>query len=61
MKKLLKSIVDWAKFPSTWKGLITLLTVAGVTLSPEQAEAIAVAGVAVVGVIATFFSDSDVK
>lgn len=40
---------------STWRGLVALLTLAGIQLAPEQAEAIATAGVALYGVIAVFF------
>lgn len=54
-------IKEYMAYPSTWKGLVTLLGVIGVTLNPEQAELIATIGVSIVGLIATFFSDSDVK
>ena len=42
---------------STWLGLVTLVTVAGVALSPEQQEAIVAAGVAVAGAISAFTAD----
>lgn len=58
---MLKKIGEYLSYPSTWKGLITLLTVFGVSIAPEQAEAIITAGVSLVGAIWTFFSDKDVK
>lgn len=61
MKALLQKIAEYLKYPSTWKGLITALTLAGVTLKPEQADAITTAGIGLVAAIWTFFSDADVK
>lgn len=43
---------------STWLGIISIVTVAGVALSPEQSEAIVNAGVAVAGVVAVFTPDA---
>jgi hypothetical protein len=43
--------------PSTIRGLVWLLTVAGITLSPEQIEAIAVAGMAVAGLLGVFLPE----
>lgn len=57
---MLKKILDNLRYPSTWKGLIALLSVIGVSLSPDQLEAITAAGVALYGAISLFFSDSDV-
>lgn len=57
----MRKLIELLKYPSTWKGLITLVTILGVKVAPEQAEAIATAGIATVGAIATFFSDADVK
>ena len=57
---MLDKIIEYLKYPSTWKGIITLLTIAGVNLAPAQADAITAAGVAFIGAIWTFFSDSDV-
>ena len=37
--------------PSTWRGLVWLATVAGLTLSPQQAEAIITAGMALAGLL----------
>ena len=43
---------------STWVGIVTIITAAGVTISPEQIEAIAGAGTAIVGAILTFTADA---
>ena len=58
---MLAKVLDYFRYPSTYQGIVALITAAGVTISTEQAEAIATAGVALYGVIALFFSDSDVK
>lgn len=55
--KLLDWILDRAKERSTWLGVISLVTAAGVALSPEQTAAIATAGVAVAGLVAAFTKD----
>lgn len=47
-------LIDRLKERSTWLGIIALATAVGVSLSPEQAEALAVAGTALAGVIAVF-------
>lgn len=36
---------------STWRGLILILTAAGITMSPELVNAITAAGLALVGLI----------
>lgn len=54
-------IFDFLRYPSTWKGIITAMTLAGIEFAPEQAEAITTAGIALVAAIWTFFSDADVK
>ncbi len=42
---------------STWRGLVWLLTVAGVRLDPDQSEAIIVAGMAGAGLLGVFLQD----
>ena len=61
MKTLLAKLLNALRYPSTYKGLTTLLTLVGVHVAPEQADAIATAGIAVVGAIGLFLSDADVK
>lgn len=54
---MLKFILDRLKERSTWIGIITIITAAGVTVSPEQTEAIAGAGTAIVGAVLAFTAD----
>lgn len=60
MKKFLLSALQYLNYPSTWSGLVALLTLAGVKIDPAQAGAIGTAGIALYGVIHVFFSDADV-
>lgn len=50
-------VLERLKEPSTWRGLVLLLTVAGLKLSPDQANAIMALGLAVVGAIGVFLPD----
>lgn len=43
--------------PSTWRGLVWLLTAAGLAVSPDQQTAIASAGMAIAGAIGACFPD----
>lgn len=43
---------------STWRGIVLLLTAAGVGISPEQGEAIIAGGLAFAGLLAAFLPDS---
>lgn len=61
MKKVLSVILNNFRYPSTWNGLIAIITAFGVALSPEQTEAIVVAGLGLVGVISVFVSDVDIE
>jgi hypothetical protein len=47
-------LIEKLKEPSTWKGLVWIVTAFGVVLSPEQKEAIAGLGMAVAGLIGVF-------
>ena len=42
---------------STWRGLLMLMTAAGIAITPEQTDAIVDAGLAVIGFIGVFFPD----
>lgn len=42
---------------STWRGLVALVTAAGVAISPEQEAAIISAGLAFIGLIGVFTRD----
>lgn len=54
---MLAYIIDRLKEASTWRGIIGLLTAAGVTISPEMIEQIVAAGLAVMGIIGMIFRD----
>jgi hypothetical protein len=47
-------IIERLNEPSTWRGLVALITAAGITLSPEQAAAITAAGLAGIGLVNVF-------
>lgn len=51
-------ILARAKEPSTWRGLVLLLTAAGVPLAPAMAEAIISAGLALAGLIGVATPDA---
>ena len=61
LKKLALKALDALRYPSTWKGIVTLLATAGVALKPELAEAITTAALGIVGLLWTLFSDADVQ
>lgn len=56
-----KFILDRLKERSTWIGIITIITAAGVTISPDQIEAITTAGIAIAGAVAVFTADPAAK
>lgn len=58
MKSFYKFILSRLKERSTWLGLISLLTAAGISLSPDEAQAIAAAGVATAGAVAVLTRDT---
>ena len=51
-------ILARAKEPSTWRGLILLLTAVGVPIAPEMQTAIISAGLAVAGLIGVATPDA---
>lgn len=50
-------ILERAKEPSTWRGLILLLTAAGVPIAPGLAEAIITTGLALAGLVGVVSPD----
>jgi len=50
-------LIQRGKEASTWRGLVAIITAAGISLDPAQMEAIVAAGLAVIGVIGAFFPD----
>jgi len=47
----METILKYLKQPSTWQGLIGIVTGFGVAVSPELSQAIIAAGVALIGLI----------
>ena len=56
-RKLLNYLRERAGEASTWRGLVVIATALGAHLSPEQAEAIVVAGLGVSGLIGAVLPD----
>ena len=50
-------ILDRAKEPSTWRGIILMLTAAGVPIAPELSEAIISIGLALAGLLGILTAD----
>lgn len=51
-------LIDRAKEPSTWRGIVLLLTAVGVPVAPAMSEAIVSVGLAVAGLIGVITADS---
>lgn len=55
------TVISWIKARagerSTWLGLVTILSAAGVALTPEQSSAIVTAATAIFGAIFAFTAD----
>jgi hypothetical protein len=45
------------KQPSTWRGFVMILTALGISLQPDQVEAIITGGLALVGTVEVFIND----
>ena len=56
-KKLWKNFGVTLTEPSTWRGLVMILTAVGLGLTHEQQEAIVIAGLAISGLIGVFFKE----
>lgn len=52
-----KYLYERLKEPSTWRGVIMLVTAIGIPLAPAQAESIVSIGLASVGAIGAFVPD----
>jgi len=55
--KTIKTILEYLKQESTWRGIIGIATAFGIKLAPEQAESIIAGGLALIGLINTFKKD----
>lgn len=47
-------VVDQMKQPSTWRGIISVITAAGIVVTPAQSAAIIAGGMALMGLINVF-------
>lgn len=59
LKQFGLSVFEYLLHDSTWKGIVSVLTAFGVSLSPEQSNAIIAAGLSIVGAIQVFWTDAD--
>lgn len=50
-------ILERLKEPSTWRGIVLLLTAAGVPMAPGVADLVIAVGLAVAGMIGTVMPD----
>ena len=53
----MKYILDRLKEPSSWRGLVMIVTAFGVSVSPELMDSIIAAGTGLAGVIGFVFKD----
>lgn len=59
MKRITAYLRARSKEPTTWRGLVFLLTSLGVALSPEQSAAIVSTGLAIAGGIGALVPDGE--
>jgi len=57
MRSVLRFLRDRLDERSTWRAIVALLTVAGISLDPEQTQAIIAAGVAVGALLEAFLPE----
>ena len=50
-------VIDRMKEPSTWRGLVLILTSFGIAMKPEQIEAISLAGLFIAGLLGAATGD----
>jgi hypothetical protein len=55
--RVLRFLCNRLREVSTWRALIALATVAGLSLAPDQVEAVVVAGVALAALLEAFLPD----
>ena len=58
MHKGLEYLVGRLSEASTWRGIVAIGTAFGITMTPEQAEAIVAGGLGLIGLIGAFLPDS---
>ena len=54
---MLQFILERGKEASTWRGLVALVTAAGIAVSPELTEALVAAGLAIIGILGVLTAD----
>lgn len=54
---MINFVLDRLKERSTWLGILGIVTAAGIALTPEQLEAIALAGSALASAVLVFTAD----
>ena len=57
----MRYLLDRFSEPSTWRGVILLLTGFGITLSPETSTHIVAAGVGIAGLVGVLTQDNKSK
>jgi len=57
---MIKTVLEYFKHASTWKGAFAVLTAFGITLQPSLQEAILALGLSAIGFIQVFIDDNDV-
>lgn len=55
--RLKRYLLDRAREASTWRGLVLIASALGASLTPERAEAIVTAGLAVAGIVGAALPD----
>lgn len=56
---MVKTILEYFLHPSTWKGLIAIVSAAGILISPELAEKVIAAGLGLIGLIQVLIDDAE--
>lgn len=58
---MIKTILNYLSYASTWNALVAFAAAAGLHISPDQAGAIVTAAVAAIGAIELFIKDSSME
>jgi uncharacterized membrane protein len=56
-KKGVNYFMERLSEPSTWRGILAVLTACGIAFSPDQADKIVAGGLALIGLVGAFSSD----
>lgn len=58
---ILDTLINYGKQPSTWRGLVTIATAAGLALSPQLWDAISLFAISAFGLIEVIKNESKAK